>query len=517
MKQLNIQNKQVLVAQYLRMSTEHQKYSLEYQEEYLKNYASKHNMIIRHSYNDAGKSGVTLSGRDGLKQLLTDVLSGLIKIEAVLVYDVSRFGRFQDPDEAAHYSFLLKQHKVKVIYCAEPISDEHPEVAMLALPVLRFGAANYSKNLSEKVFLGQVNLAKKGYRQGGLCGYGLRRLLIDENNIPKGILGFGQRKSIQSDRIILVPGPDEEVKVVNKIFDMFVYDNMPEFLISQKLNNISIPAENNLKWTKNKIQQILTNEKYIGNNVYNKNSFKLKYKHVKNHESIWVRCDNAYQPLIEKKKFLLAQKILSSRGESFTNESILDYLRNKLVEFGKLNKKIIDADDIGPSSSLIATRFGGLVNAYSLIGYKPIIDYSYVEVNQTLRKKRLSILDDIKSELDSYSCHTSSGQCKDLIVNGEIAINARIAKCSVSGFYSVKWNINFDKINGADILLIIRMDSVNKNASDYYIFPSIELFRNKITLKETNTIAHEVYRFTDLKLLYLLLKPVNVKEARLNE
>ncbi|WP_313188833.1 recombinase family protein [Pantoea sp.] len=511
------QHEHICVAQYLRMSTEHQRYSIENQEEYLKSYASQHNMLIKHTYNDAGKSGVTLSGRDGLKQLLTDVLSGGINIEAVLVYDVSRFGRFQDPDEAAHYSFLLKQHKVRVIYCAEPISDEYPEIAMLALPVLRFGAANYSKNLSDKVFLGQINLAKKGFRQGGLCGYGLRRLLIDENNKPKEILRFGQRKSIQSDRVILIPGPNDEVDVVNKIFDMFIFGNMPEFLIAQKLNESNIFGENKLKWTRSKVNQILTNEKYIGNNVYNKNSFKLKSKHIKNDESDWVRCENAYQPVIKKRKFLLAQKIIKVRGEHYSNENILAYLKDTLSKVGSINKKIIDQDDIGPSSSLIASRFGGLISAYKLIGYKPLIDYSYVDINQKLRKNKVIFLERIKASFNYFSCGTSSETRKDIIINGEVVVNALIAKCSVKNPSNVKWNINFNNIKGADILLVIRMDSTNKDIDDYYIFPSIEAFHNKLTLKQKNILSHDVYRFDDLSLLYLLLKPVNVREVRCNE
>ena len=315
----------VVVAQYLRMSTEHQQYSIENQEQFIKSYAEKHNMVINYTYNDAGKSGVTLSGRDGLKKLFIDVINHNISIQAVLVYDVSRFGRFQDPDEAAHYSFLLKEHNVRVIYCADPLSDEHPELSMITLPVLRYGAANYSKNLSDKVFIGQVNLVKRGYRQGGMCGYGLRRLLIDDKHNEKEILKFRQRKSIQTDRVILVPGPKNEIKIVNLIYNSFIFKNKPEYIIANELNTLGIHAENDTKWTRAKIHHILTNEKYIGNNVYNKTSYKLKQKYTQNPKDEWIRCVNAYKPIISKNKFKLAQRIIENRSKHLTDEDIFTF------------------------------------------------------------------------------------------------------------------------------------------------------------------------------------------------
>lgn len=263
-------------AEYMRMSTDHQKYSLDNQSSYIREYANENNINIIKSYSDSGKSGLNLSGRPGLKSLIDDVINNKISISFILVYDVSRFGRFQDADEAGHYSHLLKQCGVKIIYCAEHFSEAQPEIYTLGLALSRHSAASFSRNQSEKVFLGQVNLIKKGYHQGGMAGYGLRRLLIDENHTPKGILSFGQRKSIQTDRVKLIPGPQEEIEVVNYIFDMFIVEGKPELVIASELNRKQIPAENGTEWSRAKIHQILTNEKYIGNSIYNKTSFKLK-------------------------------------------------------------------------------------------------------------------------------------------------------------------------------------------------------------------------------------------------
>ncbi len=86
----NDKNHRVRVAQYLRMSTDHQQYSLHNQSEYIKDYAEKNNMEIAYTYDDAGKSGVSIVGRHSLQQLLSDVEQKKIDIQAVLFYDVSR-------------------------------------------------------------------------------------------------------------------------------------------------------------------------------------------------------------------------------------------------------------------------------------------------------------------------------------------------------------------------------------------------------------------------------------------
>ncbi len=507
------ENQKIIVAQYLRMSTEHQKYSIENQADFISDYASKHNMLIGYTYDDAGKSGVTLAGRNGLKSLLLDVINHKINIAAILVYDVSRFGRFQDPDEAGHYSFLLKEHNVRVIYCAEPLSDEYPEMAMLALPILRYGAAGYSKNLSDKVFIGQANLVRKGFHQGGMCGYGLRRMLIDESGNYKGKLYFGQRKSIQTDRVILVPGPKSEVKIVREIYDDFILKNQSEYLIATKLNQRCIPAENNTLWTRCKIHQILTNEKYIGNNVYNKTSFKLKQKHVINDQDKWIRCNAAFESIISKRKFDLVKKTIQNRSVRLSDEELLAYLKNKLNEKGKLSGFIIDEDEIGPSSSVFSTRFGSLLRAYSLIGYQPGHDYSYLQINSYIKKKLKSIVDQFIDDIREYNCDIINNENNTININNEIKINLIISRCITMKSGKFRWKIRLQSNLEPDITIVIRMNSGNISPVDYYILPRIDILNDALIIKENNPSHLEYYRFDNLFELFNVLSRVNIDEV----
>src|ERR1035441_9707319 len=90
----------VPAAQYLRMSTEHQQYSTENQSAAIQKYAECHSFEIVRTYSDAARSGLVLKRRAGLRQLLRDVVAGTAPYKAILVYDVSRWGRFQDTDRS---------------------------------------------------------------------------------------------------------------------------------------------------------------------------------------------------------------------------------------------------------------------------------------------------------------------------------------------------------------------------------------------------------------------------------
>src|SRR3954463_7406127 len=92
----------IRAAQYIRMSTEHQQYSTENQADVIRDYAGKRGYEIVKTYADAGKSGLRIEGRDSLKRLLDDVQSGRADFKTILVYDISRWGRFQDADESAY-------------------------------------------------------------------------------------------------------------------------------------------------------------------------------------------------------------------------------------------------------------------------------------------------------------------------------------------------------------------------------------------------------------------------------
>ena len=247
--------------EYVRMSTEHQQYSTENQSDKIREYAERHGIQIIRTYTDAGKSGLRIDGRVSLQQLIKDVESGSADFTIILVYDVSRWGRFQDADESAYYEYLCRRAGIQVAYCAEQFENDGSPVSTIVKGVKRAMAGEYSRELSAKVFAGQCRLIELGFRQGGPAGYGLRRVLIDQNGSIKTELTRGEHKSLQTDRVILMPGPEDEVRTVNLIYQWFIDEGLVESEIAERLNKKAILTDLDRQWTRATVHELLTNEK----------------------------------------------------------------------------------------------------------------------------------------------------------------------------------------------------------------------------------------------------------------
>jgi DNA invertase Pin-like site-specific DNA recombinase len=366
-------------AQYVRMSTDLQKYSIQNQADAISRYADLRGFEIVRTYEDAGKSGLRLAGRLSLQRLIADVKSGEADFTDILVYDVSRWGRFQDADESAYHEFTCRAAGVNVHYCAEQFENDGSVAATLIKSIKRIMAGEYSRELSVKIFAGQSRQVRLGFRAGAPAGYGMRRMTVDQHGRPKAMLGPGEQKSLRTDHVILVPGPPHEVAMVRRVFDMFVSQGLRESEIVSTLNNEGLKTDRDGPWTEAVVRQILRGEKYIGNNIYNRRSNKLKAKRVVNPPDSWVRNDGAFEAIIEPQLFAAAQRIIATRSHHYGDQEMLDKLSACLALNGKLSALIVDQDEDLPHSSVYRRRFGTLLAAYHLIGYKDVRNYSYVD------------------------------------------------------------------------------------------------------------------------------------------
>ena len=501
-------------AQYVRMSTEHQRYSTENQSDAIAHYAEQRGIEIVRTYSDEGKSGLRIQGRDGLKQLIDDIQSGKADFEAVLVYDISRWGRFQDADESAYYEYICKRAGISVIYCAEQFENDGSPVSTIVKGVKRAMAGEYSRELSQKVFTGQSRLIELGYRQGGPPGFGLRRMLIDENGVTKGILERGQHKSIQTDRVTLVPGPAEEIAVVQEIFQAFVEDLKSETEIAEALNARGILTDLDRAWTRGTVHQILINEKYIGNNVWNRSSFKLKKRRVQNDPEIWVRAEGAFEGIVDPDLFAAANAIISARSSKLTDDEMLEGLKEVFEAQGFLSGLVIDEADALPSSSAYSSRFGSLLRAYRLVGFKPDRDYRYIEVNRRLRELHPDIVAETIAGIEASGGSVERHAKTDLLtINGEFTASLVIVRCSETNAGSLRWNIRFDMSLKPDITIAIRMDRLNQRPLDYYLLPSLDMTLPRIRLAEHNGLSLDAYRFETLDPLFDMAVHVPVPEV----
>ncbi|MEJ2815021.1 recombinase family protein [Caulobacter sp. CCG-8] len=504
----------VRAAQYVRMSTDHQRYSTENQAAAIKAYADKHRMEIVRTYADEGKSGLTIEGRDQLRALIDDVRGHRADFEVLLVYDVSRWGRFQDADESAYLEYTCRRGGVRVVYCVEQFENDGSPTATIIKSVKRAMAGEYSRELSAKVFIGQCRLIELGFRQGGAAGYGLRRQLIDGSGLRKALLDRGEHKSLQTDRVILVPGPEGELATVRRIYQLFCITGMTERAIAELLNSEGRITDMGRPWTRGVVHQILTNEKYIGNNVFNRVSFKLKQKRVRNPPDNWIRADGVYEPIVDRRLFDSARDIIADRSRAYDDDEMLACLRQLLDDVGMLSGLVIDEQDKMPSSSAYRARFGSLLRAYMLVGYRPDRDYQYVAINRALRQLHPGIVAGIVSGVSSAggSIHVDpvSGL---LLVNGEFTASVLIVRCLQTPGGAYRWKLRFETGLEPDITIAVRMDAANRAPLDYYLFPAIDVLSDRLRLREENGFSLDAYRFDDLGIFNNLAARVPVERA----
>ena len=501
-------------AVYVRMSTEHQQYSTSNQMDVIREYAKKLGFTIVKEYSDQGKSGLNMEGRESLGQMLSDVREGRAEFAVILVYDVSRWGRFQNPDESAFYEYACQQAGVFVHYCAEQFSNDGSPVSTIIKSIKRTMAGEYSRELSTKVYQGACRLVRLGFRQGGAAGYGLRRVLVDANGVKKAELKMGEQKSLQTDRVVLVAGPAEEVEVVQRIYKQFIRDVKTETEIAARLNAQGIVTDYGRAWNRATVHQVLTNEKYIGNNVYSRTSCKLKKKHVTNPPIEWVRADGVYAGIVESGLFLKAQEMILARSRKYTNDELLEQLRAVLAKHGRISGILIDEMDGLPSSTAFSHRFGTLINAYRLIGYDPGIDFSFIEENRRLRKRHPEIVAEVVQKITALGAHAAWDKETELLdVNHEMRVSIVLCRHTMTGGGASRWLIRLDAGMKPDITVAVRMDAMNEGIRDYYVLPAIDMTWENLRVAEANGIYLDTYRCDTLDYFFGMTERVNLEEA----
>lgn len=502
----NQNNKKIHAAAYMRMSTDDQKNSIENQLSFIKEYATSHNMVIIKEYKDMGISGLKFDNRPAMQQLLSDVINHQADFEIVLVYDMSRWSRSQSTKESRFNLYLCEKNGVRVICCVGNGAkyDSNPDEFSAEIRELfdLHDAANFSKNLSLRVFRGQCYLITLGFRQGGSAGFGFRRVLFDGAGNRKFILKRGQWKSLQTDRVILEKGPQEEVDIVNKIYQWFVHDQKTEREIADILNSKGIKTDLDRSWTRGVVHQILTNEKYIGHNVYNRKSFKLKAKRVSNPPEEWVRKNHAFPAIVPFDLFEQAQNIIYKRSKKITKEQMLNLLKKLLETKGKLSGLLIDEQENMPSSSIYRAKFGGLLKAYILVGFKPERDYSYIETNKNLRDMYPLILEQVTKGFKEYGSEIKQLSNGLICVNNGLNISIILSRCITKSPSNHQWLLRFDSGLEPDITVAVRMKPDNFNILDYYIIPHLAIQDDILKIKSLDQFTLDIYRFDSLDFLY---------------
>ncbi len=476
-------------AEYVRMSTDGQQYSIDNQQSAIREYASRRGFEIVRTYSDAGRSGLTLEARPGLAQLLADVVAGQANFEVIVVFDVSRWGRFQDTDESAHYEFLCRRSNVAIEYCAEPFGTEGGPLAALMKSLKRSMAAEYSRDLSERIRQADRRLASRGFFIGGDPGYGLRRLLVARDGTPKGILERGMWKAVHEDRTVLAMGPPEEVRTVRRIFRLFVDEERTPAEIAHTLNAERIMNAHGRPWDRDVIRRLVACERYVGRYVYARRSENLGKGRVRNAPESWIRVANAVKPIISERQFAAAQAIIVKRSRRYSPEEMTTYLRSMLRKHGYLSYGLLKESTSGPPLHTMLYQFGGrLEHVFAAIGYNPpegidpalnkrkqrirrIVKAASSEVAKMLRHKRLGVVHDRNTET------LTIGETLTVAFNAATYVQTVTRKRKY-------WAVSTERRNRPHLTVLVRLVESNRRALDYWVLPTSDVRRGWMRLEK---------------------------------
>jgi DNA invertase Pin-like site-specific DNA recombinase len=499
-------------AEYIRKSTDDQQYSIAYQQAAIRLYAVQHNLVVVRTYADEGKSGLDAEGRQALLGLIADVTERVADFEAILVYDVSRWGRFQDIDESAYYEFICRRAGVRVEYTGELFKNDGGIFSAVLKSLKRAMAAEWSRERSVRIHLASLQMATRGYFTGGTPGYGFRRMLVGPHGERKGILERGQYRALRCDHMILVPGPDVEVKIVRRIFRMFAERHVLPDEIAARLNRQKINNDYGRAWNGCGVRAVLRNRRYIGTSTYNCHSGPLKSKRVKNAPAEWICVEKAFEGIVSPKLFEKARSLLVQRTpKQHSREDLLDRLRMLLAKNGRLSTAIV-RNDASPDYRMYYKKFGGLRACYALIGYQQKNDWHNVTEVAARRVIALIVLKRLKAALRSHGA-TLNLRTRIVTLTNGVAITVKVAKYfKTPREHFDRWRLHITRRVTPDFTVVVRLASDNRAIHDFYVLPrsaagqckiridgpcwpdSVQQFRRRSLLEVAGTIAESRHR-----------------------
>lgn len=302
--------------------------------------------------------------------------------------------------------------------------------------------------------------------------------------------------------------------IVNQIYHWFVDDNLSESEIAERLNTQGTLTDLGRGWTRATVREVLSNEKYIGNNIFNRRSFKLKQLRMVNQPEHWVRKDGAFEGIVPQALFYTAQGILRARAHRYTSEELIDKLRRLYERHGYLSGLIIDEAEDGPSAAAYAHRFGSLIRAYQAVGFTPDRDYQYLEVNQFLRRLHPEVIGETERMMTVIGGTVERDPATDLLsVNREFTVSLILARCQQLGSGRRRWKVRFDTTLAPDITVAVRLNDSNQAALDYYLLPRLDFGQPRIHLAEHNSTEFECYRFDNLDYLYGMARRMRIRRV----
>ncbi len=493
-------------ATYARHSAENrQENSVEIQQDEMRRFADKNNIEIVKDFWDAGKSGLNAEGRQGFQDLLGFAKKGYI--DSILCLDMTRWGRFQNIDLSAAYEAQCAEYGVEVIYVNHGDLreesgdydglDDNDMFLGLRKSMERTMAGKYSADLSKKVWAGAAKVSEQGNRAGGPPPYGMLRVEVDEQRNALGVMKPKQHKSYPNNRVRLIPDQEHKAEIVCDIFNLFVTEDRSESEIVAALEQRNIPAPKGGKWTTSTIRRILRNEEYAGSVVYNRVSFKLKKKRVRNPREKWIVKPGSYPHVVEPAIFEAAQAKFDLRDKRMSREEIQQRLRFAFQKYNMLSYTLMHSLPDMPTRREVIKEFGSLPEALQSL-YPDVLD-----------KARTKVRKMIESEADAVFEH------EDFLVINEMFSVKIEPVLPFSRGYGHQWHFRIDDRPCVDITLGVPLrDFKGSRILGYFPFPRVLVDEPLICIAHSSSFKIGLFGYTDLSFILDLVRWTNHHDKR---
>jgi DNA invertase Pin-like site-specific DNA recombinase len=487
-------------ALYLRMSTERQKYSIENQACVLYAYAVEHEIEVVKQFRDEAKSGLTFEGRPAMRQLIEEAQSGHCEFNFILTYDVSRWGRFQDTDESAYYEHLCRQAGIRVVYCAEGFDDYEGPISFVLKCLKRTMAAEYSRDLSQKVTDARWRMAKAALHTGSRPRIGLRRAVVNKDDEVVGTVEDGCCRRQLGDRLMIRPGPEHEQVVVRRIFLQYAELLLSIPAIVKGLNEDPVARLKRRTWTFDMVRQMLIDERYIGNVVIRSFHQPGQIERAKTPTKI-IRHESLFQPIVPVEHFRAAAKRLSQTWKPCDKAAMLETLKDIYATNGRVTGQLVDSYRGGRSHVSYLNHFGGMVNAYVAAGIQLSRDYSWIERNASNKEDRTRIMEFVTCCLQEQG-HSVEVDYENYLVNvdGAWGMHIKLVRARHRKTGYAQWAFGLVDAHRTDLLLLIRLDRAGTRMEDMYLVPTLSIRRvpDRVTLAHVNNLGTDMYRISTL-------------------
>ena len=228
----------------------------------------------------------------------------------VFALNDSRFGRFDDVDEAAYW-----RHRLNVagwiVQFAESDDIQHPTARAVVRTINSAQSADYRRNLSANSRRGKRGTATQGYWVTK-APFGYRRMVVVPVERSGHVLENGVPKA-KDERIKLAFGPDREVRIVRWMFAAYNSGRHSITSITRRLQKL----DTRLAWSRSFVHRVLSNPAYAGDVVggrirhdYHADDFVPKRD-----KSEWYFKLNAHPPLVSRELFDCIQRRLAAQSK----------------------------------------------------------------------------------------------------------------------------------------------------------------------------------------------------------